>query len=275
MTGAVAFLGGGNMATALIGGLLATGTAPQDILVADLNADTRQGLSRRFGVRTTEALVADDLQQIDLVVLAVKPQQMAAALAPLAGALSQQIVVSVAAGLPMALLSEWLGGYARIVRTMPNTPALIRAGVTGLCALPDVDAAGRRAAQQLMNAVGTTVWFDDEAMMDGVTAISGSGPAYFFLFIEALQQAGRAMGFSDEQARLLAIGTAEGAARLAAQSDEGVAELRARVTSKGGTTEAALRVMQERGVPAGIVAGAEAALARGRELGALLARKDA
>ncbi|HEY5764211.1 MAG TPA: pyrroline-5-carboxylate reductase [Rhodocyclaceae bacterium] len=272
MVSGTAFLGGGNMATALVGGLLATGAEPGDILVADLNAAARQSLADRYGVRTTEKLVADDLREIDILVLAVKPQQMQEALAPLAGALSDQVVVSVAAGLPMVVIGEWLGGYAKIVRAMPNTPALIRAGITGLCARPEVDAIGRRAAERLMHSVGTTVWFDDEAMMDGVTAISGSGPAYFFLFIEALQQAGLAMGFSEEQARLLAIGTAEGAARLAVQSDETVSELRARVTSKGGTTEAALHTMQERGVPDGIIAGAQAALARGRELGAQLAR---
>ena len=272
MANGTAFLGGGNMATALVGGLLATGADAGDVLVADLNAFARQTLADRYGVRTTERLVADDLRGIDVVVLAVKPQQMQQALAPLAGALSSQVVVSVAAGLPTDAISEWLGGYAKIVRAMPNTPALIRAGITGLSARPEVDGAGRRAAERLMHSVGTTVWFDDEAMMDGVTAISGSGPAYFFLFMEALQQAGLAMGFSEEQARLLAIGTAEGAARLAAQSDESVAELRARVTSKGGTTEAALRAMLERGVPDGIIAGAQAALARGRELGAQLAR---
>lgn len=266
----IAFLGGGNMATALIGGLIATGTPAGDILVADIGEPTRRSLADRFGVRCTESLVADDLRRVACLVLAVKPQQMQGALAPLAGSLGHQVVVSVAAGLPTALLAEWLGAYTKIVRTMPNTPALIRAGVTGLYARPEVDAGGRRVAEKLMGAVGSTVWFDDESMMDAVTAISGSGPAYFFLFIEALQRAGEAMGFSAEQARLLAIGTAEGASRLAVESDEGVAELRARVTSKGGTTEAAIRTMIERGVPEGIVAGANAALARGRELGAQL-----
>jgi pyrroline-5-carboxylate reductase len=267
----IAFLGGGNMASALIGGLLATGTSPARIVVAEIDDAARRSLAGRYGVATTDSLVADDLQPVDMVVLAVKPQQMREALQPLRGVLGKQLVVSIAAGLPLALLSKWLGGYRRLVRAMPNTPALIRAGVTGLAALPEVDAGGRAAAERLMSAVGATLWFEDEAMMDAVTAISGSGPAYFFLFIEALQRAGERMGFSPEEARALAIGTAEGAARLAAQSDEDVALLRARVTSKGGTTAAALEAMQRHGVFDGIVAGAEAALARGRELGAQLA----
>jgi pyrroline-5-carboxylate reductase len=153
---------------------------------------------------------------------------------------------------------------------MPNTPALIGAGVTGLVALPEVDEVGRLAAERVMKSVGSTLWVDDEARMDGVTAVSGSGPAYVFLFIEALQEAAREQGFDADDAARLAIETVLGAARLAAQSDVSAATLRERVTSKGGTTEAALRVMAEAGVKAGILAGARAAAARGRELGDLL-----
>jgi pyrroline-5-carboxylate reductase len=195
---------------------------------------------------------------------------MKEAVAPLVGRLGNALVISIAAGLDIAALSRWLGGHRRIVRCMPNTPALIGAGITGLCAAPDVDAIGRDIADSVLHAVGSTVWIDDEAKMDGVTAISGSGPAYVFLFIEALQQAASELGFSTEQARQLAIETVQGAAALAARSEEPASTLRERVTSKGGTTAAALQVMDERGVKAGIVAGCHAAAARGAELGKLL-----
>ena len=262
----ITFLGGGNMANALIGGLLRQGFAGTDINVVELNAENRERLHREYGVRTFAEPEAQ-AWATDVIVLAVKPQSMRDAVQPLAAHLGDQLVVSIAAGLTLEALSGWLGGYQRLVRTMPNTPALIGAGITGLCALPGVDAAGREAATRVLSAVGDTVWFDDEGVMDGVTAVSGSGPAYVFLFIEALQQAGQDLGFSPEQARRLAIGTVLGAARLAEQSTESASVLRERVTSKGGTTEAALRVMAERGVREGVVAGIKAAQARGRELG--------
>lgn len=195
---------------------------------------------------------------------------MKEAVAPLVDKLGNALVISIAAGLDMAALSRWLGGHRTIVRCMPNTPALIGAGITGLCALPEVSAEQRAAADRVLKAVGTTVWIDDEARIDGVTAISGSGPAYVFLFIEALQQAAAELGFTPEQGRQLAIETVQGAAALAAQSSEPASILRERVTSKGGTTEAALKVMAERGVKEGIVAGCKAAEARGQELGKLL-----
>lgn len=267
----IGFLGGGNMANALIGGLLATGVRADAIIVGEPLAAAREALAARYGVCVEPALGADALREIDIVVLAVKPQQMREAVAPFAGSLDRQVVLSIAAGLPIALLSRWLGGYPRIVRAMPNTPALIRAGITGLCAAGAVDAAGRALAERLMAAVGATEWFADEAQMDAVTAISGSGPAYFFMFMEALQQGGERMGFAPEVARRLAVHTALGAAQLAAQGDEPLAVLRERVTSKGGTTAAALDAMRARGVADGIVAGTEAALARGRELAAQLA----
>lgn len=266
----ITFLGGGNMANAMIGGLVAKGFAAADITVVDRSAETLDRLAAHYGVGTAPS-IEQAADAADVIVLAVKPQQMQEAVAPLQGRLRRQIVLSIAAGLPMAALSRWLGGHRLVVRSMPNTPALIGAGVSGLCALPEVDAAGRAAADKVLAAVGQTVWFDDETRMDAVTAVSGSGPAYVFLFIEALQAAGERLGFSPEQARQLAIGTTLGAARLAAQSDDPVALLRERVTSKGGTTEAALRVMGEQGVVAGIVAGVEAAQVRGRELGRQLA----
>ncbi|WP_027457292.1 pyrroline-5-carboxylate reductase [Dechloromonas agitata] len=265
----IVFLGGGNMANALIGGMVKQGFTASDIDVIDLGAEARAKLSASYGV-TCHASAVTAPTAPDILVLAVKPQQMKEAVAPLVGKLGNALVISIAAGLDMAALSRWLGGHRTIVRCMPNTPALIGAGITGLCALPEVTAEQRAAADRVLKAVGTTVWIDDEAKIDGVTALSGSGPAYVFLFIEALQQAAAELGFTPEQGRQLAIETVQGAAALAAQSSEPASILRERVTSKGGTTEAALKVMAERGVKEGIVAGCKAAEARGQELGKLL-----
>jgi len=265
----IVFLGGGNMANALIGGMLKQGFAAGDITVIDPGSEARAKLTAAYAVDCLDA--ADKLAgPADLIVLAVKPQQMKEAVQPLVPLLGNAVVVSIAAGLDMAALSRFLGGHRKIVRCMPNTPALIGAGITGLCALPEVSANERDAADRVLRAVGSTVWIADEAKMDGVTALSGSGPAYVFLFIEALQQAAADLGFTPEQGRQLAIETVQGAAALAAQSTEPAAVLRERVTSKGGTTEAALRTMAEQGVKEGIVAGVKAAEARGRELGQLL-----
>jgi len=265
----ITFLGGGNMADALIGGLVKQGFAATDIQVVEPNPDNRERLSRAYGVTCHAGPVAP-AWDTDLIVLAVKPQQMRQAVEPIAPHLSRQVVVSIAAGLRLEALSRWLGGYRKLVRTMPNTPALIGAGVTGLHALPEVTEAERAGADRVLQAVGSTVWVQEEAQMDAVTAVSGSGPAYVFLFIEALQQAGADLGFSPEAARQLAIETVLGAARLAAASDEPASVLRERVTSKGGTTEAALKAMAVAGVKEGIIAGVRAAEGRGRELGDLL-----
>jgi len=265
----ILFLGGGNMANALIGGMVKQGFAAADIDVIDLGAEARAKLAGAYGV-TCHASADTAPAGPDILVLAVKPQQMKEAVAPLVGKLGQALVISIAAGLDMAALSRWLGGHRQIVRCMPNTPALIGAGITGLCALPEVSADQRAAADRVLRAVGTTLWIADEAKIDGVTAISGSGPAYVFLFIEALQQAAAELGFTPEQGRQLAIETVQGAAGLAAQSAEPASILRERVTSKGGTTAAALAVMAERGVKEGIIAGCHAAAARGQELGKIL-----
>ena len=262
----ITFLGGGNMATALIGGLLNHGFPASDIVVIEIGAENRARLEKSFRVQCSAEPDAASLY-CDALVLAVKPQQMREACATLRPLLKQQLVISIAAGLRLVDLSRWLGDYDRLVRTMPNTPALIGAGVTGMYAHPSVSEAERLGAERVLQAVGSTVWVNDEAQIDAVTAISGSGPAYVFLFIEALQQAAAELGFSVKQARQLSIETMLGAAKLAAQSDEPASVLRERVTSKGGTTEAALRVMAERGVKDGIVAGALAANARGAELG--------
>jgi pyrroline-5-carboxylate reductase len=271
----ITFLGGGNMATALIGGMLERGFAVAGLQVVELGEAARDALAQRFGVRAVESF-DDAALACDVLVLAVKPQQMKAALAPIAGRLCGQLVISIAAGLRLADLGRWLGApgapHARLVRCMPNTPALIGAGVTGLYADPSVDAAGRETAGRILGAVGSTVWADDEARMDAVTAISGSGPAYVFHFIEALESAGRSLGFDEAGARRLAIDTVLGAARLAANSADAPAVLRQKVTSKGGTTEAALASLAAAGWHDELVAAVQAAEARGRELGAELGK---
>ncbi len=262
----IAFIGGGNMAAALIGGLIKRGTAASDLYAIDVNEDARTRVQSQFGIKTGAA--ADDaLRDYDAIVLAVKPQVMKSVAASLAPHLTTQLVVSIAAGIRGTDIARWLNGYTRIVRAMPNTPALIGMGVTGLVALPGVDAAGQTLASDVLGAVGKTVWFDDEAKIDAVTAISGSGPAYVFYFIEALQEAARQLGLGEEQGRALALATFAGAAQLAVQSDEPASVLRERVTSKGGTTAAALASFEAQGVKAAIVKGALAADARAKEMG--------
>lgn len=263
----IAFIGGGNMAAALVGGLLARGAAPASIRVVEPLAAQREVLHARFGVAAFERAGADALAGADLVVLAVKPQQMREAVAPLQPLLRDALVVSVAAGIRASDLSRWLGGHRRVVRAMPNTPALIGMGVTGLAALPGTGQADRETAERALGAVGPTVWVDDESLLDAVTAVSGSGPAYVFLFMEAMQQAARALGLDARQARELVLNTFAGAAQLALRADEPPATLRERVTSRGGTTAAALAVM-EAGDLRGLVERAIAAAhRRGVEMG--------
>jgi pyrroline-5-carboxylate reductase len=262
----IVFLGGGNMAAALIGGMLERGFAPAELVVVELGKERREWLAQRYGVAV--AADAGVVSGADVLVLAVKPQQMREALAPLAaGGLGRTLVISVAAGLRIADLSRWLGGHPLVARAMPNTPALIGAGVTGMYAPPAVDAVGRELAGRILAAVGSVVWVVDEARMDSVTAVSGSGPAYVFHFIEALEAAAVSRGFDAATARRLALDTVLGAARLAASSEDSPGVLREKVTSKGGTTAAALAVFSE-GDLVGLVGRAVAAAeARGRELG--------
>jgi pyrroline-5-carboxylate reductase len=262
----ITFLGGGNMGAAIIGGLVARGFAAADITVIEPAADARERLSARFGVAVRGA-AGPGLPAADALVLAVKPQQMREAVKPLLPLDPSTVVVTIAAGIRIADLSRWLGGHAAIVRAMPNTPALVHAGVAGLYAAPAVGPEGRARAGQLLGAVGETVWLPREEDLDAVTAVSGSGPAYVFYFIEALEQAGREMGIAPEAARALALGTFLGAAKLAKERGEDPAALRAQVTSKGGTTERALGEMEGAALKARFVEAVKAACARSRELG--------
>jgi pyrroline-5-carboxylate reductase len=262
----IAFIGGGNMATALIGGLAGKLTDGANIHVVDPNSVALQKLQSQFGVNVAQATDAA-VAKCDVIVLAVKPQQMKEVVALLRPHLAKQLILSIAAGIRAQDLSRWLGGHDAIVRTMPNTPALIGQGITGMVAMAGVSPQQRDAADAIMRAVGETVWLDDEALIDPVTAVSGSGPAYVFYFIEAMQQAAVEMGLTAEQGNKLAIATFVGAAQLALDSTEPVSVLRERVTSKGGTTYAALTSMEEGGVKDAIVRAMKAAAARGKELG--------
>jgi pyrroline-5-carboxylate reductase len=260
----IAFVGGGNMAAALIGGLRRQATQ-HAIDVLEIDAARGRHLEEQQRV-TAHAAAGPWLAGSDVVVLAVKPQQMRGAIDSIKPFLQRPLVLSIAAGVRASTLARWLGTDV-IVRTMPNTPALIGAGVTGAVALAGVSAAQREAAGQILAAAGEVIWFDDESMLDPVTALSGSGPAYVFYFIEAMQQAAAEMGLTPTQARRLAVDTFLGAARLAASAQEPVSVLRERVTSKGGTTAAALESMKTDGVQAAIVRAIHAANARARELG--------
>ena len=241
----IAFIGGGNMAASLIGGLRAQGFAADAICVSDPGEEQRTKIGAEYGVQTF-ARNADALEHADVVVLAVKPQVMQAVCRDLASHLQpRQLIVSIAAGISCASLQDWLGPQPRaIVRCMPNTPSLLRQGVSGLYANDQVSDTQKQQAEQLLSAVGLALWLDDEPLIDAVTAVSGSGPAYFFLLIEAMTAAGEQLGLPRETAAQLTLQTALGAARMACESDVEAAELRRRVTSPNGTTEAAIKTFQ-------------------------------
>ena len=265
----IAFLGGGNMATALIGGLVARGTDARSIAVVEVSAAARERLGARYPVHIATAPDAA-LQRAEVLVLAVKPQDARAALASIS--IDRQLVISIAAGLTLDALSRWLGGHRKLVRCMPNTPALIGAGIAALYALPEVNAAERARAQSILAAVGEVVWVSEERLLDPVTAVSGSGPAYVFWFIEQLAESAAKLGLPADVSRELALHTVLGAAKLAASSGEPPAALRKNVTSKGGTTEAALKVFDEEKLAERFARALEAASRRATELGTQLAK---
>lgn len=263
----LAFIGGGNMARSLIGGLVQKGCDPRRISVADPGAEQRALLTQRFPVQTTtDNRVA--AEGADLLVFAVKPQMLRAAAEGLADSVraTHPLIVSIAAGINEPDLRAWLGGEAAIVRAMPNTPALLGAGAAGLYANSAVTPAQRALAQSLLEAVGTALWIEDESLMDAVTALSGSGPAYFFLLMELMEAAALDLGLPAAAARQLTQQTAYGAARMALESGEAPAALRKQVTSPGGTTAAALTVFDEAKLAAIVARALTAARDRGRQL---------
>ena len=266
----IAFIGGGNMARSLIGGLVARGMPASAIRVAEPVAELRDALVHDFGI-TPFAHASEAADGAATWVLAIKPQAMRMAcegLAPIARERKSSSVISIAAGITTAQLERWLGIDIGVVRAMPNTPALLGAGVTGLFANARVDSAGRQLAERLLGTAGQTVWLDDEDLMDAVTAVSGSGPAYVFLLAEAMIAAARSEGLPADTARTLALQTILGAARMLTEGDEEPVELRRRVTSPDGTTQAAIESLETGGLSTLVATAIHAARERGRELSA-------
>lgn len=263
----IGFIGGGNMARSLVGGLIADGVAPSAFTVSEPDPARRAALAERYGV----AVTADNRQAVvgaEVVVLAVKPQVLPGVAREIAAALADRLplVVSIAAGIRSTDVARWVGDAVPVVRAMPNTPALIGCGATALYAGPGAEARHRELAESILRAAGSVTWVESEPQMDAVTALSGSGPAYFFLLTEAMADAGTALGLRRDTARLLALETALGAARMSVESADDVAELRRRVTSPGGTTEAALAVLEKGGFGGLVDRALRAACERSREL---------
>ena len=266
----IAFIGAGNMAASLIGGLRAQGVAASAIRASDRGVEQRAKISADYAIETF-ASNAEAIRDADVIVLSVKPQVMKEVCLDLAAHIgTNQLIVSIAAGINCASLERWLGtpqhATPAVVRCMPNTPALLRQGVSGLYANAQVSVQQRQQAEQLLGAVGVALWLEEETLIDAVTAVSGSGPAYFFLMIEAMTDAGEQLGLPRETAAQLSIHTALGAARMAADSDVEASELRRRVTSPAGTTEAAIKSFQAGGFEALVEKAVRAAANRSAEL---------
>lgn len=262
----IAFIGGGNMASAIIGGLIRQGVPASSITVVEPFEASRQALKTQFGIDALPA-ASYALQNAQLVVWAVKPQSFKEAAEPVAAFTRNALHLSVAAGITTESVAGWTGTQ-RIVRAMPNTPALVGKGMTGLFARPEVDAAGKALIAAVIGSTGELTWVEQEAHLDAVTALSGSGPAYVFLFLEAMTQAGVDMGLTAEQSYKLAVATFAGGSELAARSTESAEVLRQRVTSKGGTTYAAITHMQENKLPEIFIAAMRKAEKRAQELAA-------
>jgi len=271
----ITFLGGGNMGRALIGGLLKEGLLAQQISVIETNSETASQLKKDFSIRTIASIdaIAPDESKNNIVVMAIKPQDFKTAATVLSGKLqlsSPPLIVSIAAGIRTSDMIRWLG-LTRCVRAMPNTPALIGKGITGLFAETTLSDADRNLAEAICSTLGQTVWVDQEQLLDAVTALSGSGPAYVFAFLEALQAGGEKLGLDSITARKLAYATLEGASQLANHSAESAGTLRERVTSKGGTTAAALAVLKDMDwqttLEKALAAAAERSKTMGDELG--------
>ena len=263
----ISFIGGGNMAQALISGLISCGVKPSLITVADPSSDAREQLAAK-GLNTVDPTADAKAAVIgaDIVVLAVKPQVMKVVVSGFADVLETQLVISVAAGLSTALLSNMLGGYSNIVRAMPNTPAMIQMGATGLYGTDNISAEQKQLATAVMEASGLVMWVDNEEHMHAVTAVSGSAPAYMFYFIEAMVDGGVALGLDKEQASALAMQTMLGAAKMALGSEDAPSELRRKVTSPNGTTQAAIESMQANDISRQIVEAMQACADRSQAL---------
>ena len=267
----ITFIGGGNMASSLIGGLLANQFPANQITVAEPDADKLEQLASQFAINTsTDNRLA--VAHADVVVLAVKPQIMQPVCRAIADTVQQKkpLIISIAAGIRSSDIDRWLGNHCALVRCMPNTPALLQAGATGLYANTQCSQAQQAIAEQILSAAGITLWVKDETQLDAVTAVSGSGPAYFFLLMEAMQKAGEQLGLDSDTAKQLSLQTALGAARMATEGNDDPATLRAKVTSKGGTTEAAINSFLDNGFETLVTTALTSARDRAIELADLL-----
>ena len=262
------------MARSLIGGLVTTGMSNKDISVSEPQADLREKLTKDFGVNALEEN-ASAVMGVNVIVLAVKPQILQEVVIPLGNLIAEArpLLISVAAGVTSSSIERWVGGHPALIRVMPNTPALIGAGISALYANGNVSDDQRALAEKIMAAVGKTIWIKEETLMDAVTAVSGSGPAYFFYVMQAIHDAAVREGLDAQTARLLSLETALGAARLAVDSTEDPGSLQKQVTSPGGTTEAAIKVLNDSGVRETVQKAVSAACARGSELAKLLDRE--
>ncbi len=267
----ICFIGGGNMAQALIGGLLSRGLPTTRITVSDPVEQIRHILEEKNIQTTTDNV--DAIKNADVVVLAVKPQVLATVLQPLKGLLSDKLVISIIAGAEIQTISDLIGGSQRIVRVMPNTPALVQTGAHGIYASEAVNAQDRELTSQILAATGLTIWVDSEAQIDAVTAVSGSGPAYFFYLMESMIRAGKNLGLDEKVATALTLQTALGAAQMAITSSNSPSELRKNVTSPNGTTQAALEVFDRAQISQNIQAALAAAQKRSQELAQELSEK--
>jgi pyrroline-5-carboxylate reductase len=272
---AITFIGGGNVTRSLIGGLIADGVPVARLRVAEPDADRRADLETKFGIRADRDNVAA-IADAEVIVLAVKPPDLPGVARELARPLAGRnaLAISVAAGVRSTDVARWLGGHSPVIRAMPNTPALIGCGATVLFAGAGALPAHRELGEAILRAVGSVSWIDDEAHMDTVTALSGSGPAYFFLLAEAMAEGATDLGLAPDLAGLLAVETALGAARMALECDDGIAMLRQRVTSPGGTTEAALQVLENGGFKALVSAALVRAQSRSREIALQFSKEE-
>lgn len=270
----ITFIGCGNMGRSLIGGLIANGVSVNAITATDVNPEQRQTTASQYNIEVLEEN-QNAIKDADVVVVAVKPQSMQKTLEPIKAVLSQEkpLLISVAAGIKLSDLGKWAGEDLAIVRAMPNTPALIQAGATAICANKHTSDAQHDLAEAIMRSVGLVLWIDDESLMDAVTALSGSGPAYYFLIMEALEKAATHLGLPQDQARILTLQTAFGAAKMALESTHDAESLRKQVTSPGGTTEQALNVLMNGGIEDLFSEALEAAQKRAAELASSLGGK--
>ena len=275
MKPSITFVGGGNMATSLIGGLLANDYASELITVTEPDENKLASLQQQFHINThTSNSTAIDTA--DIVVLAVKPQILQSVCRDIAASVQARhpLIVSIAAGIQSADINRWLGSHCAVVRCMPNTPSLLQTGATGLFANENVSAAQKQQAEDILSAAGITCWVDQETLLDAVTAVSGSGPAYFFLLMETMQKAGEQLGLEANTCKQLVLQTALGAARMAMMGDDDPATLRAKVTSKGGTTEAAINYFTDHGIEDLVINALTSAHNRASELADILGKDE-